>query len=141
MFDIESPTADLTLFTINDMVFDPNVPDATPALGTTERWIIYNRSSESHPFHIHQDDFRVIDAGGGIPPLPGDQDVVPLPPGTPGKPSRVVIDMPFTDYSGNFVFHCHILDHEDAGMMGQFGVLGEGETIGTVPNGGGHAHG
>ena len=98
-------------------MFDPDIADAAPVLGTTERWIIYNKSGEYHPFHIHQDDFRVVDAGGGPPTLPGDQDVVPLPPGTPDNPSRVVIDMPFTDYSGNFVFHCHILDHEDGGMM------------------------
>jgi suppressor of ftsI len=116
-FDIDFPSGGPGLFMINDMVFDPKVPDATPTLGTTERWFIYNKSSEYHPFHIHQDDFRVVDAGGGPPPLPGDQDIVPLPPGTPEKPSRVVIDMPYTDYSGNFVFHCHILDHEDAGMM------------------------
>jgi FtsP/CotA-like multicopper oxidase with cupredoxin domain len=54
---------------------------------------------------------------GGPAPLPGVQDVVALPPGTPSKPSRVVIEMPFTDFAGKFVFHCHILDHEDAGMM------------------------
>ena len=49
--------------------------------------------------------------------MPGVQDVVALPPGTPDKPSRVVIEMPYTDYAGKFVLHCHILDHEDAGMM------------------------
>jgi suppressor of ftsI len=118
-FDIYFPQNqnDPPLFMINDAVFDADIPDAAPVLGTTERWTIYNKSGEYHPFHIHQDDFRVVDAGGGPPTLPGDQDVVPLPPGTPEKPSRVVIDMPFTDYSGNFVFHCHILDHEDGGMM------------------------
>ena len=115
--DFRPPSPNPPLFTINDAVFDEHVPDATPMLGTTERWIIYNKSGEYHPFHIHQDDFRVVDGGGGPPTLPGDQDVVPLPPGTPDNPSRVVIDMPFTDYGGNFVFHCHILDHEDGGMM------------------------
>ena len=115
--DFRPPSPNPPLFTINDAVFDEDVADATPVLGTTERWIIYNKSGEYHPFHIHQDDFRVVDAGGGPPTLPGDQDVVPLPPGTPDNPSRVVIDMPFTDYGGNFVFHCHILDHEDGGMM------------------------
>ena len=103
---------------INDMVFDPKVADASPTLTTTERWYIHNKSKEWHPFHIHQDDFRVVDAGGGPGRLTGAvQDVVPLPPGTATKPSTVVIDMPFTDYAGEFVFHCHILDHEDAGMM------------------------
>jgi FtsP/CotA-like multicopper oxidase with cupredoxin domain len=104
--------------TINNTVFDPKSPAVTPVLGTTERWIILNKSAEWHPFHIHQNDFRVVKTAEGAPPdLPGDHDIVVLPPGTPPKPSITEIDMPFTDYSGNFVFHCHILDHEDNGMM------------------------
>lgn len=107
--------------TINNSVFDPRVAGATPILNTTERWIITNKTKEWHPFHIHQDDFKVISTGDGTAegpaPLPGVQDVVALPPGTADKPSRVVIEMPYTDFSGRFVFHCHILDHEDAGMM------------------------
>jgi FtsP/CotA-like multicopper oxidase with cupredoxin domain len=120
-FDIDFRDANNPAFTINNDVFDADIPDAAPDLRTTERWTIYNKSKEWHPFHIHQDDFHVVDAGGG-PQLPGDQDVVPLPPGTPENPSKVVIDMPFTDYSGNFLFHCHILDHEDAGMMSRVEV-------------------
>ncbi len=107
--------------TINNSVFNARVAGATPILDTTERWIIYNKTKEWHPFHIHQDDFRVRSTGDGTAegpaPLPGVQDVVALPPGTPDKPSRVVIEMPYTDFPGRFVFHCHILDHEDAGMM------------------------
>lgn len=104
--------------TINNLDFAANSPQATPTLGTTERWIIYNKSPQWHPFHIHQDDFRVVESGpGGQPQLPGDHDMVGLPPGTPVSPSRTVIEMPYTDFPGNFVFHCHILDHEDAGMM------------------------
>lgn len=100
---------------INNADFDPGSPDATPILETTERWIIYNKSAEWHPFHIHQDDFRVVK--GGQPQLPGDHDIVALPPGTPTNPSVTEIEMPFTDFAGNFVFHCHILVHEDLGMM------------------------
>jgi FtsP/CotA-like multicopper oxidase with cupredoxin domain len=104
--------------TIDDAQFDLSVADAAPRLETTERWILYNKSPQWHPFHIHQNDFRVVEAGAqGLPTLPGVQDIVALPPGTPAKPSRVVIEMPFTDFEGKFVFHCHILDHEDAGMM------------------------
>ena len=121
-FDIDGRPPDVPLFTIDNAVFDPDIADATPRLGTTERWVIYNKSDEYHPFHIHQDDFRVIDAGGGPASLPGDQDIVPLPPGSPEHPSKVVIDMPFTDFRGNFVFHCHILDHEDGGMMSRVSV-------------------
>jgi FtsP/CotA-like multicopper oxidase with cupredoxin domain len=117
VFDITSTKAN-TYFEINDDVFDEAIADATPTLGTTERWVIYNKSGEWHPFHIHQDDFKVVKSSpGGQPQLQGDHDVVGLPPGTPAKPSVTEIEMPFTDFEGNFVFHCHILDHEDAGMM------------------------
>jgi FtsP/CotA-like multicopper oxidase with cupredoxin domain len=104
---------------INGLPFDPNRVDANPRLGTTERWTLVNRSSEWHPFHIHQDDFRVVSVNGKrVTRPPGDQDVVGLPPvSAGGVPGRVVIDMPFTNFRGKFVFHCHILDHEDGGMM------------------------
>ena len=51
-----------------------------------------------------------------------DQDVVLLPPAEDGIPGRVDLDMPFQDYSGNFVIHCRILDHEDGGMMARISV-------------------
>lgn len=128
MFDFNLVPTDKSFFqaTINNNVFNPRIAGATPILTTTERWVIYNKTDEWHPFHIHQDDFRVIFTGGGSldgkkvegpAPLPGVQDIVPLPPGTPEHPSKVVIEMPYTDFAGKFVFHCHILDHEDAGMM------------------------
>jgi suppressor of ftsI len=123
-FDIDLRTTQFTIddqnafnATIDNADFDPKSPRVTPLLATTERWIIYNKSAEWHPFHIHQDDFRVVSSPVASQRLPGDHDIVALPPGTPPHPSRTVIDMPFTDYAGNFVFHCHILGHEDAGMM------------------------
>jgi suppressor of ftsI len=113
------------LFTINGRVFDIQRADVRPELGTTETWVITNRSTEWHPFHIHQDDFRVVSVNGRKVHALGDQDVVPLPPvDSAGNPSRVVIEMPFTDYGGKFVFHCHILDHEDGGMMALVDVRG-----------------
>ena len=51
-----------------------------------------------------------------------------LAPGSPVKPTVTVIDMPFTDYPGNFVFHCHILGHEDAGMMALIKLRRPGEV-------------
>jgi FtsP/CotA-like multicopper oxidase with cupredoxin domain len=104
---------------INGTPFDPDHTNVKPRLGTTERWVLTNSSTEWHPFHIHQNDFRVISVNGRRIKHPaGDQDVVPLPPmRANGKPGRVVILMPFTKFKGRFVFHCHILDHEDGGMM------------------------
>jgi FtsP/CotA-like multicopper oxidase with cupredoxin domain len=112
VFDVNLPR-----FTIDNRLFDPQRAAAKPRLGTTETWVILNRSTEWHPFHIHQDDFRVMSVNGRRVRPDGDQDVVALPPLASGKPGRVVIRMPFQDYSGKFVFHCHILDHEDGGMM------------------------
>ena len=110
-------------FLINGKQFNNRRVDARPRLGTTERWVLQNTSSEWHPIHIHQDDYRVISVNGRRMDVRSDQDVVPLPPiDAKGVPGRVVIDMPFQRYWGNFVMHCHILDHEDAGMMARIDV-------------------
>ena len=101
-----------TSFYINDKTFDPNRVDVQPTLGTTEEWTLKNTSSEQHPFHIHVNDFQVISVGGEPDDARGLQDTVPL---LPGK--DVVIRTRFTDFTGKFVFHCHILAHEDNGMM------------------------
>jgi FtsP/CotA-like multicopper oxidase with cupredoxin domain len=111
-FDIVSGPNNTTLFTINGVVFDPDKPGARTRLGTTERWKLVNQTGEWHPIHIHQDDYRVISVNGRRVDVRSDQDVVPLPPN-----GTVVLDMPFQQFSGNFVMHCHILDHEDGGMM------------------------
>ena len=113
-FDIVSDPKDpnVTLFTINGKVFDPKTPGVTARLGTTQRWTLVNATAEWHPIHIHQDDYRVVSVNGRRVGVRSDQDVVPLPPN-----GTVVLDMPFQQFSGNFVMHCHILDHEDGGMM------------------------
>jgi FtsP/CotA-like multicopper oxidase with cupredoxin domain len=119
VFTIGISTRILPAFRINGKVFDANRVDAAPTLDTYERWTLVNKSTEWHPFHIHQNDFRVVSINGNPPPaIEQDQrDIVALPPIRGRKPGVVVIDVPFTDFSGRFVFHCHILDHEDRGMM------------------------
>jgi hypothetical protein len=69
-----------------------------------------NESTEWHPINVHQDDFRVLRSNGRRVQVRSDQDVVPLPPKRDGAPGRVDIDMPFQDYPGDFVLHCHILN-------------------------------
>ena len=92
-------------------------------LGSTEIWEIRNTSPFSHPFHIHGIQFRVLDRDGA-PPLPqelGLKDTVLVDPG-----SVVRIVTKFSDYTDSkqpYMYHCHILEHEDAGMMGQFTVV------------------
>ena len=68
------------------------------------------RDRELHPFHIHVNDYQVISINGRPYEATGLQDTIPLPIG-----GQVVIRIRFIDFTGEFVYHCHILNHEDAG--------------------------
>jgi FtsP/CotA-like multicopper oxidase with cupredoxin domain len=105
-------------FFINERQFDENRVDVSPKLGTVEEWTLENQTMEQHPFHIHVNDFRVLSVGGQPYAAKGDQDTVVLYPMQP-----VVIRVPFDDFTGKFVFHCHILNHEDSGMMALVDVV------------------
>ncbi len=71
-----------------------------------------------HPFHIHGTQFKVVSVDGKAPPkdMKGKKDVISLEPGQKAK-----IEVVFKN-TGIFMFHCHILEHEDSGMMGQVKV-------------------
>jgi FtsP/CotA-like multicopper oxidase with cupredoxin domain len=99
-------------FFINDKEFDAGRVDVRPRLGTVEEWTLRNTSDEQHPFHIHVNDFQVVSVSGRPYDATGVQDTVPLLPN-----EDMVIRTRFTDFPGKFVFHCHILNHEDNGMM------------------------
>jgi suppressor of ftsI len=99
-------------FFINNKQFNQNRVDARVRLGDLEEWTIKNRSGEQHPFHIHVDSFQVMKVNGKKIAAGGLQDTVALPVG-----GSVVIRIPFNDFTGKFPFHCHILHHEDHGMM------------------------
>ena len=120
---------------INGRQFNPKINNAVPILGTVEEWTLVNRSNEDHPFHIHVNDFQVISVNGKPLHADGLQDVVVI----PKNGGRVVIRNPFDDFPGHFVFHCHILGHEDAGMMQTVDVIRRGSKP-TPPPGGGMAH-
>jgi len=105
------------VFTINGAAFDPDVVNTTVKLGTTEEWILRNTSQDAHPFHIHVEDFQVMSIDGAPQPF-SYQDTVNLPPR-----SSIVIRIPFLDFTGKFVYHCHILAHEDFGMMSVIEVV------------------
>jgi FtsP/CotA-like multicopper oxidase with cupredoxin domain len=89
-----------------------NRVDQTVKLGALEEWIVRNTSSHFHPFHIHVNDFQVVAFNGEPVAARGWQDTVVLPPN-----SETVMRMRFDDFDGKFVYHCHILSHEDFGMM------------------------
>jgi FtsP/CotA-like multicopper oxidase with cupredoxin domain len=98
--------------------FDPDRIDQTVKLGALEEWIVQNTSSHWHPFHIHVNDFQVVAVNGEPVQAHGWQDTVLLPPD-----SETVIRMRFADFDGKFVYHCHILSHEDFGMMATVEVV------------------
>ncbi len=110
------------------VLFDPtNPPAITTTQGSVEDWTIENRSEENHEFHIHQIHFKLLKQNGE--PVPPDQqqflDTVQVPywNGTGPYPS-VTVRMDFRGPDiGDFVYHCHILGHEDNGMMAIIRVL------------------
>lgn len=108
------------LWTINNKLYDPARIDATPRLNATEVWTFENRSGESHPIHIHDIEWQILDINGSKPPSGDDgwKDVFLVP--AWGK-LRVIGT--FTDNIGGYVSHCHKLEHEDHAMMFSFQVL------------------
>jgi FtsP/CotA-like multicopper oxidase with cupredoxin domain len=105
-------------------VFDmrSGVPDIVVKQGTVEDWIIENRSSELHAFHIHQMHFMLLDYMGLAANEPFLRDTVNVPYFTDralNYPSvRLRMDFRDPNAVGTFVYHCHLLEHEDGGMMG-----------------------
>lgn len=102
------------------------VPNIIAKQGTVEDWIIENRSSELHAFHIHQLHFMLLDYMGVRVNEPFLRDTVNVP-YYDGKalayPSvRIRLDFRDPNIVGDFVYHCHILEHEDKGMMGMIRV-------------------
>jgi FtsP/CotA-like multicopper oxidase with cupredoxin domain len=89
----------------------------TVALGSVEEWTIYNMNTVRHPFHIHVNPFQVVKINGQ-PVDPYWADTIALPPmGTPSNPTSVTFRTRFADFHGAFVMHCHMLAHEDLGLM------------------------
>ncbi|GAA2062949.1 multicopper oxidase family protein [Williamsia deligens] len=107
-------TSDLHMFNyyINGKQFDHHVVNETMYLGDTEEWHFVNKTYEPHPIHIHVNDFLVT----AINDKPVDEhhyrDTVMLPPF-----GNLTMRTRFADFTGKFVMHCHILFHEDHGMM------------------------
>ena len=106
-------TAGSTGFVINGQSFVMNRVNTQVRLNQVEDWRIINKASMDHPFHLHTNRFQVIERNGQPEPLLTWKDTV----GLKGY-ETVTIRVRFEDFSGRTVYHCHILDHEDQGMMG-----------------------
>jgi FtsP/CotA-like multicopper oxidase with cupredoxin domain len=106
-------------FYLNGQEFDATRVDVRVPLGNVEEWTIRNDSDDMHAFHIHQIGFQVTEVNGKPAPYTGRVDTVAVP-----ERGEVKIRLPFTDrlILGTFMFHCHVLKHEDKGMMGQIEV-------------------
>lgn len=109
-----------SVWTINGKSFDPNRADLKVPLGSTQTWILRNSSPITHYFHLHEELWHTISRDGKKPPPweRGLEDTWKLDPG-----ETVKVAAKFTDYTGLFMLHCHMLDHEDHGLMGQFDVV------------------
>jgi FtsP/CotA-like multicopper oxidase with cupredoxin domain len=112
--------------------FDPasTEPNIVVRQGDVEDWIIENRSNELHAFHIHQLHFMLVDWLGAPVNEPFLRDTVNVPyyNGRALQYPSVRLRMDFRDPNivGSFVYHCHLLEHEDGGMMGIIQVLPRG---------------
>lgn len=116
-------TNDVGMFLINGRSMDIKRLDFQVNANSTEIWEINNVSPMAHPFHVHNVQFRVLDRNGKAPhpSETGLKDVVLV-----HSNERVRILMSFPEYSDAnmpYMYHCHILEHEDQGMMGQFVVV------------------
>jgi spore coat protein A len=109
-----------TTWLINGRTFDPAHSEAFPRLGSTQTWEIHNRTTVAHVMHLHHTDWYLL-ARNGQPPPPWEdclKDTFFVDPG-----ERILVAGHFADYTGKFVLHCHMLDHEDHGLMSQFTVV------------------
>ena len=116
------PTAIQGPFLINNSTFNMNVVNYSIPLDNTETWTLTNNSPIAHPFHIHDVQFFIQNYAGSTPPaqLSGRKDVVLVP-----AMSSVTFKTKFETFCDDmipYMYHCHMLPHEDDGMMGQFTV-------------------
>lgn len=130
-FTSVGPMGDLNgPFLINGASFDMSTINYTIPLDNIEIWSLTNQTPIGHPFHIHDVQFFILDINGNPPPpeLQGYNDVVFV----PGGMGNVRFIAQFSDHANDsipYMYHCHMLTHEDMGMMGQFLVTDPTSSI------------
>ncbi|MGW9629283.1 multicopper oxidase family protein [Agromyces sp. NPDC055520] len=126
-------------FEINGRSMDMGRIDETVTVDTLERWIVENPNAVPHSFHVHDVQFRIASIDGAAPPpeLAGWKDTIFAEP-----EKKYELLMRFEDYTDPdtpYMYHCHLLWHEDQGMMGQFAVVEPGQRA-TMTEGTEHEH-
>lgn len=110
-------------FYFNNLLFDMMRIDYKIPIDNIEIWQLTNLTMVAHPFHIHDVQFYILDRDGNLPPLTerGRKDVVLI---NPNETVRFITKFEdFADSLNPYMYHCHVLMHEDEGMMGQFVVM------------------
>jgi bilirubin oxidase len=112
------------------------------AAGTTELWTVRNAHNQPHNFHVHGVSFQIVPGGASTPdPDLGWKDTVLLP--AYSSVQLAIVFPPYVDPVNPYMYHCHLMWHEDEGMMAQFTVV-EGDQVGAAPRAmeaGQHDHG
>ena len=107
---------------INGRTFDPAYVDHRPQLGTTETWRVVNGTEVAHLFHLHHTDWYLL-SRNGAPPAPYEsclKETFFMDPG-----DELLLAGRFSDHAGKYVVHCHMIDHEDHGLMSQFETVAQ----------------
>jgi len=122
-------------FVINGSHFDMSMVNFQVPFNNIEIWELRNQTPIAHPFHIHNVQFYILDINGAAPPLNmrGRKDVVLV----PGGNSTVRFITKFEDFHNDtlpYMYHCHMISHEDDGMMGQFVVKSPCYLISAPPS-------
>lgn len=116
--DLSVPEGTFGRFTMNGHAYDPSYLEWTSTLGTVEEWFLRNDTDQDHPFHVHTNPFQITEIDGARVPFDGYQDTAIVP-----RFGSLTVRTRFTDFAGAPVLmHCHILDHEDMGMMTSFAI-------------------
>jgi FtsP/CotA-like multicopper oxidase with cupredoxin domain len=138
-FNIYTDTdTEISEFQVNGQVYsgDPEAePDFCLKLGDAQKWKLTS-SAASHPFHIHVNAFQVVDPGNSGTTKGDWHDTIIVNRTEDDETDPVIIKTRYDDFTGKFVLHCHILPHEDSGMMSLVEITKDGNcnTTAALPN-------
>jgi FtsP/CotA-like multicopper oxidase with cupredoxin domain len=107
-------------FFIDNHLYDDMRISQEVRVGTCEEWTIVNQTGESHPFHMHVNSFQLTKINGVSIGTPEVWDTFVVPAQTGGTPGSITFRVRFREFVGKTVHHCHVLPHEDTGMMANF---------------------